>query len=279
VGPWTNALLRLDEPAAVDQVRTTKGVHLIVKGQLSRHALLVMSNSDKRIFFVIPWMGNSMIGTTDTDYTGSPDEVKVEQDDIDYLAAATRRVFPDYDFSEANIINAFAGLRPLLKSGASPRRASRRHFIHETASGMLVVVGGKYTTYRAIAEACVKRLNPPALEKDFRLYANGAVSDRLDAVAETCGLSVASVQALADLYGTRYNDVLTLAQNDPALKEPICSCSPFIKAQIAYALQTELAQTADDIISRRLSTAYLACGTRDCEKVSREFVAAARATI
>jgi glycerol-3-phosphate dehydrogenase len=280
VGPWTNAFLRPDDPRAKEQVRTTKGIHIVVKGKLSQHALFMMSYRDKRIFFIIPWMGNSLIGTTETDYIGNPDNVKVEPADVDYLTTEAKRIFPSHDFSERNIIAAFAGLRPLLRSdGVLPSRATRKHLIYETASGMLVVVGGKYTTYRAIAEACVNRLTAPKRETDFRLYGGAAVTDNLQAVAEDYGLPLETVSAIADKYGSRYKDVLKLTDNNPALKERICSCSPFIKAQIVYAIQTEMAQTADDIIFRRLLTGYLFCPARDCEKAIQQVIAGRNTTI
>ncbi|HOW36548.1 MAG TPA: glycerol-3-phosphate dehydrogenase [Candidatus Omnitrophota bacterium] len=273
VGPWSNYLLRLDDPHAKKQVRTTKGIHIVVKGQLSNHALFVMSYRDKRIFFIIPYMGNSLIGTTDTDYIGNPDNVKVDQADIDYLTDESKRIFPAHDFSSKNIVTAFAGLRPLLRSGGVlPSKATRKHFIYETASGMIVVVGGKYTTYRTIAEACVNRLTTPKFEKDCRLYARGTVSENLPEIVNRYGLPLETIQALAEKYGTRYKDVLRLTESDPKLKERICSCSPFIKAQIVYAIETEMAQTAEDIIERRLSTSYLPCQTKECEKVIRQFI-------
>lgn len=273
VGPWSNYLLRLDDPRAKKQVRTTKGIHIVVRGQLSHHALFVMSYRDKRIFFIIPWMGNSLVGTTDTDYIGNPDNVKVERADIDYLTQESKRIFPTHDFSDKNIITSFAGLRPLLRTGGVlPSRATRKHFIYETASGMMVVVGGKYTTYRAIAEACVNRLTAPKFEKDFRLYGSGAVTENLREVANRYGLELETVNALVDKYGTRCKDVLKLTDANPQLKERICPCNPFIKAQIVYAIETEMAQTAEDIIHRRLSTGYLPCPTKECEKVIRQFI-------
>ena len=124
-GPWTNELLRLDLPEAKKKVRTTKGIHIVYKGEISKHAVLIGSQSDRRIFFVIPWMGNSLIGTTDTDYIASPDAVKVEKEDIDYLVRESKRVFPALDFTPSNILATFAGLRPLIRKSGSPRKVSR----------------------------------------------------------------------------------------------------------------------------------------------------------
>jgi glycerol-3-phosphate dehydrogenase len=276
-GPWTNGLLRLDDPNAKEQVRTTKGIHIVVRGQLTQRALFIMSYRDKRIFFVIPWLGNSLIGTTDTDYTGGADDVTVEQADIDYLTTEAKRIFPSYDFGARNIVASFAGLRPLLRTDAAlPSSATRKHFIYETPSGMIVVVGGKYTTYRAIAEACVNRVTTLAREQEFRVYGSGPVGD-VAAAAAKYGLPLDTVTAISQKYGSRYEDVLKLTRDDPALKEPICSCSPFIRAQVVYAIETEMALTAEDVASRRLLTAYLPCATKNCDKVINEYVARHRA--
>jgi len=126
VGPWTNIFMRKENSQAPPQIRTTKGVHIVVKGRISNHALLIPAQRDRRVFFVIPWMENSLIGTTDTDYAGNPDDVSVKQEDIDYLIDETKRVFPHMDFDNNNIITTFAGLRPLVSKEGSPSKLSHR---------------------------------------------------------------------------------------------------------------------------------------------------------
>ncbi len=255
-GPWTNELLRLDAPGAKKKVRTTKGIHIVYQGEISKHAILIGSQSDRRIFFVIPWMGNSLIGTTDTDYVAGPDEVKVEQEGINYLLRESRRVFPTLDFNPAKILATFAGLRPLIRKGGSPRKVSRKHLFYEAPSGVIFVVGGKYTTYRKVAADCVSKLRKVSGKEDFRLYGSGAIPESAEAVAGRTGLEPAVVRSLMDLYGTRYEDVLKLAEKDPSLKEKVSDVPPVIKAQLIYAVQTEMAKTLEDITGRRLSLVY-----------------------
>src|SRR5208283_1411570 len=120
-------------------------------------AFLLQSRQDKRIFFVIPFKGNSLIGTTDTDYQQRPDQVQVEEADIQYLLQEAGRVFPNINFDRSKIIMTFAGVRPLVAEVGDPSRISRKHVIERNSSGVYFVMGGKYTTYRAIAhEAIIK---------------------------------------------------------------------------------------------------------------------------
>ncbi len=256
VGPWTNELLRLDSPGAKKKVRTTKGIHIVFKGQISRHALLLGSQSDRRIFFVIPWMGNSLIGTTDTDYIASPDAVKVEQEDVDYLVREARRVFPDLPFGPEKILATFAGLRPLVRQGGSANKVSRKHLYYEAPSGIIFVVGGKYTTYRKVAADCVDRIRRVRGKEAFSIYGGGAITETAEEAGRRSGLDGATVQSLMDLYGSRYGDVLKLVESDPSLGERISDDPPVIKAQLAYAVRTEMAQTVEDILARRLSLIF-----------------------
>lgn len=248
VGPWTNRVLKIDDPRAGKKIRTTKGVHIVYKGKFSDHALLLPSDRDGRIFFVIPWMGNSLIGTTDTSFVKSPDEVKATDSDIRYLSENTKRAFPGADFSSKNIITSFAGLRPLVRKKGSPSKVTRSHAISKTRSGLTFVTGGKYTTYRKIAEDTLRKVFKMRISKPFQLYGGGSDS------------------YLGRKYGTRHKEIERLVEKDPSLAEKICDCSSTIRAQLVYSVQNEMALTADDIVQRRLSLQFLPCKTGNCRK-------------
>ncbi|VAX36691.1 Glycerol-3-phosphate dehydrogenase [hydrothermal vent metagenome] len=152
VGPWANVFLEKETGRKPAGIRMTKGVHLVCKGQVSREAILFQTKKDKRIFFVIPWKGNTLVGTTDTDFTGNPDDVCAQDEDIAYLLKEVNHFFSGSMFSKENILETFAGLRPLVFQKGCPSKVSRKHVIEDSDSGVIYVMGGKFTTYRKIAE-------------------------------------------------------------------------------------------------------------------------------
>jgi glycerol-3-phosphate dehydrogenase len=263
--------MRKEEGNVPPLVRTTKGIHVVCPGKISDHALIVPTSRDNRVFFVIPWMGNSLIGTTDTDYAADPDAVAADQEDIDYLFRELRRVFSPEgggSFKEENVVTAFAGLRPLVHKEGAPAQISRRHVIQESYSGVIYVMGGKYTTYRKIAEDCLRVMLPSQKLVDtragFPVFGSGKIVESAGDAARAYGLKTDTARYLMDVYGTRYRDVVMLARADPSLKEPLCSCSPAIKAQVVYALRNEMAVKEDDIFKRRLSLIYRSCRSGQC---------------
>lgn len=273
VGPWTNILLKMDNPEAPELVRTTKGIHIVYPKRISSHALLIPSARDNRIFFVIPWEhDNTLIGTTDTDFRGNPDDVEANAEDIQYLIEETKRVFPSVSIDQNEIVT-FAGLRPLVQSPAgSPSKISREHSIFATASGIIFVTGGKYTTYRIIAREALSRFIPLKKDERYPLYGSGEIHETVEQVAREFGVERVVTQLLMEKYGARYRDILKLTIENPELKERICPHMPVIKAQIAYAIQTEMAQCAEDIIMRRLSLGYNACVMKECQKAIQQAV-------
>ncbi len=257
-GPWSNELLRLDAPKAREKVRATKGIHIVYKDKLSHHALFIPSGSDKRIFFVIPWLGHSLIGTTDTDYKGSPDSVTAEPADIDYLMRETRRVFPQMDLSEGKILSTFAGLRPLVRQGGSESKVSRKHLFYRSPSGVIFVVGGKYTTYRKVAEDCLKKIfrgfKTPG---PFTVYGSGAILEAAEDVACRLKMDEALIRELTERYGSRSQDLFDMVEADPCLGEKLSNDPPVIRAEIVYSMKIEMACTEEDIVARRLPLSYL----------------------
>jgi len=270
-GPWADELIQKDAPHSVKRLRPTKGVHIVYRGEISPSAFLLQSHQDKRIFFVIPFKGNSLIGTTDTDYDQSPDSVRVEEADIQYLLQEAGRVFPNINFDRSKIITTFAGLRPLVADKGHPSRISRKHVIECHSSGITFVMGGKYSTYRAIAEDAVVKAIPsiasrmPYGEK-YVLYGSGGCNEELKILSQRFEVPLDLIRYLQGIYGSRFGDVLNITQGNSRLKEKLCSCSPAIAAQIIYARDVEMAQTTEDVMARRLGLSYLECSTGDCRR-------------
>ncbi|HOX09501.1 MAG TPA: glycerol-3-phosphate dehydrogenase/oxidase [Candidatus Omnitrophota bacterium] len=174
-GAWSNKLVWADEPHAPAITRPTKGIHLIYKKLPITRAMLFSARKDKRIFFAIPWRDSTLIGTTDTDFEGSPDEVYAEKADVEYLLNEISRVFPDEKIGKDGVINTYAGLRPLMNTqGMAPWKVSREHYIKESGSGLISVVGGKYTTYRRLAEQVVDRALPVIGRGDLKKCATAS---------------------------------------------------------------------------------------------------------
>ena len=159
----------------------------------------------------------------------------------------------------------------------------------ESFSKVFWVIGGKYTTYRKIGVDCVNRVlkslkgpgaapvkintitiqrrrGRPIVTESYPLYGSGEISETPQVAADRSRLPLQTIEYLMGKYGTRYIDLLKLIETRPELKNPICSCSPVIAAQVMYSIQTEMAQTPEDVILRRLGLQYLACATKQCEK-------------
>ncbi|MCR4337541.1 MAG: glycerol-3-phosphate dehydrogenase/oxidase [Candidatus Omnitrophica bacterium] len=276
VGPWTNELKKMDFVQGQHKIRTTKGVHLVYAKNLSDKALLLQVQQDQRIFFVIPWKGQSLVGTTDTDFSGRVEDAQPAAADIDYLFSELRRVFPDEPFQKEKIVTTFAGLRPLVYASGHPSKVSRRHVIEESFSGVIYVMGGKYTTYRRIAGECLakvlgeKKWQPTP---EYPLFGSGSINEDSFELSRHYGIDRATIEYLESLYGTRYRNVLDLTVDQPSLKKKICTCSLAIEAQIVYSIRVEMAKTAEDIMGRRVGLRYQKCDTKRCQQVIEKYIA------
>ncbi len=249
-GPWVDeALDSLGRAQGIPAVKPTKGVHLVTRSLTKGHALLVPARSDGRVFFIIPcdFLGEpaSLIGTTDTDFHGDKAHVHADAADVAYLLAETRRVLPGADLRPADIKATYAGLRPL----SAPHKDARGNFHISRESqileqdGLLSVTGGKFTTYRALAEKVVDRA---ARLLGLKLGSLSTAHRPLPGAGQ-----FPSPSYLESIYGALAPEILSLGGPDPSLLEPIAPGLPAILAQVAYAVRNEKARHLVDFYLRR----------------------------
>jgi glycerol-3-phosphate dehydrogenase len=272
-GPWVDEVLgSLGRSLPSPALKPTKGVHLITKPLTQGHALLIPARGDGRVFFVIPcrYGGRqaSLVGTTDTDYHGNLDHVRGEAQDLDYLLTQTARVLPGAHLKKEDDWATYAGLRPLsapLATAAGNSKISRESQILES-DGLLSLTGGKYTTYRALAEETVDRA---ALKLGLKLKASRSAKLPLPGAARTSAgvdelrpeglesfaklhqISGETAEYLASIYGVRMEAVLEEALEDPSLKELVAPGCPAIFAQALFAAKHEQARRLSDFYLRR----------------------------
>ncbi|HSB80107.1 MAG TPA: glycerol-3-phosphate dehydrogenase/oxidase, partial [Candidatus Methylomirabilis sp.] len=279
-GPWVDDLRRR---AGVDggrrTLRTTKGIHLLLP-RMTEHAVYIAAKQDERMFFVIPWREFTLIGTTDTDFTGDLDRLAATREEVEYLLKETQRVFPTAHVREDQIAYTYTGVRPLtLKEGSAASAVSRQHKV--IAEGdprtFLSITGTKLTCYRSLAEEAVDQvgrlLGRPAPCRTHRLALDGSDGEdtlevRLWAdasdLARQTGLESGQIQSLMETYGRRYPAVLEVAARSPELRGRLCKQNPDIRAQLVYALEHEAVETLCDFMLRRTGIGTSACLGKDC---------------
>jgi len=264
-GPWVDRVLEKTATPPRRLMGGTKGTHIVVPrlpGQPGM-ACYLEAESDGRPFFVIPWNGMWLIGTTDIRFDGNPGEVVAQDDEIDYLLSETNRVFPAAGLDRKNIYYHYTGVRPLpRKEKKAEGDVTRRHIIkhhRRIARGLYSVIGGKLTTYRNLAEDMTNRVVHRLRHHGHRCRTGheplpGAaieksrVVDRLDA----CNfISPESRVHLLDVYGSRALLIAALVDADPALGDEICPHSHAIAAEIIFAYEHELPTTLSDVLLRR----------------------------
>ena len=282
-GPWVDAILDLqgEHPR---RIGPTKGSHLVVDAfpGAPDTCIFFESPDDGRPMFVLPWWdGKYMIGTTDLPYDGSIDEIVVDDDEVDYLLRAVNGLIPSAGLRPEAVLWSFSGVRPLpyvadLSDPASVSRDSEIVVHTGDASGLLTVIGGKYTTHRALGEQALRRIEA-ALGLGRRRSATrtsrfpGApAGDHESFIADSVARSALperSARRLADLYGTLSRPIEMLAASDPSLAEVIDDESGAIAAEVVYAVREEGAHTLEDVLIRRTAIALnsdvgLGCAAR-----------------
>ena len=241
-GPWVDGLLDKTNTNHERLIGGTKGSHVVVAAFAGapESAVYLEAFSDRRPFFIIPWDGNYLIGTTDVRFEGDPDEVRTEEWEIDYLLSETNRVFPGAELSRERVLYTYAGVRPLpFTTNHNERSITRRHFLreHPQVKNLVSVVGGKLTTYRSLAEECVDLV----LRKLGKRFTRSETA-RVPLPGAVDFDSSNPCERLSRIYGSRAKAVAELARH--------LNCDAFA-AEIVFAFENELATTLADCFLRR----------------------------
>ncbi|WP_189041828.1 glycerol-3-phosphate dehydrogenase/oxidase [Micromonospora sonchi] len=267
-GVWTDDMSRMLNDVGLRpgiRVRASKGVHLVVpRSAITGETGLILRTATS-VLFVIPWGGHWIIGTTDTDWRLDRSHPAASASDIDYLLGQVNTVL-ERPLSTADIEGVYAGLRPLLAGEAdSTSKLSREHAVIEPMLGLLLVAGGKYTTYRVMAADVVDRAahrlggQRPSRTADLPLLgADGYPSmwrDRAD-LARRHGVPVGVVEHLLERYGSLTLDLLALIDADPLQASPLAGAPEYLAAEVTYAARAEGALHLEDVLTRRTRISF-----------------------
>jgi glycerol-3-phosphate dehydrogenase len=266
-GPWVDEVLEGADAGVERLIGGTKGSHLVVRPfpGAPDAALYVEALEDGRPFFIIPWDGKYLVGTTDERYAGDLERVRAGVREIEYLLREANRAIPSAGLTRADVLYTYSGVRPLPFVAAGDEAAvTRRHFVRPSrVRGLFSVVGGKLTTYRSLAEGVVnlvfKQLGrtpapsttaatplPGAAAADFAVFCEAFKSQ--SPLPPECN------ERLLKVYGARAAEVLRLALGDAELREPFSDETGSIGAEVVFAFRSEMAETLVDCLMRRTMT-------------------------
>ena len=314
-GPWVDEVLEDMQPADGDEnagrfMGGTKGSHLVVDpfpGAPKGEALYVEARKDGRPYFIVPWNGRYLIGTTDIRYEENLDHVEATEEEIEYLLDETNYVIPEAKLSRDDVLFTYSGVRPLpYNPEGETGGVTRSHVVFDHAKGgsaaggkvksaslqmpnfdgLISIIGGKLTTYlnlsRQTTDAVYKKLGRKAPKSTARKIPlpGGRTSD-FEAYAEgfKAATSIPEVlsKRLLKLYGVRAPEVLALAEDDPELMEPLASEvtveNGIIGAEVVWAFQEEMAETLADVLLRRTMVGYDANVALDVDEAAAEVAA------
>jgi glycerol-3-phosphate dehydrogenase len=262
-GPVSDSIRQLATPSLHKRMRPSKGAHILLPLDVfpTEDALLIPKTEDGRVLFAIPWGGRLLVGTTDEEVAPGA-ELLVTKQDVDYMLRQlngylARPVTP------ADIVSGFAGARPLVGSddeGATKTLARDDVIEVDSASGLISIMGGKWTTHRAMAEDTIDRvqesLGTPRMEsktRNFILFGGkGFTEDYWKNLSRKTLISPDTARHLASKFGTAAESVLALSDEDRSLSGLIVEGYPAIRGEVIYAVREEMAATIEDVLARRI---------------------------
>jgi glycerol-3-phosphate dehydrogenase len=251
-GPFTDSVRKQADPSVKPMISPSQGVHLVFDRSFlpGSSAIMVPHTSDGRVLFAIPWHGHTLVGTTDTaipEATLDPSPMEKEVEFILNTAAEYLHKAP----TRQDVLSVFTGIRPLVKASDSSNTAalSRDHTIHIDESGLLTITGGKWTTYRHMAEDAVnhaatlgKLPEKECVTRQLNIHGFYGQPRRFGHLS---------------VYGSDAPAVQDLMKGDPALAQPLTDALPYVGAEVVWAVRQEMAQTVDDVLSRRTRALFL----------------------
>ena len=266
-GVWSDQLHERFELTPGYNVTMSKGAHIVVPGSAIKSDAGIIIKTPVSVLFLIPWGDKWIVGTTDTPYEGDRAEPFATQEDVQYILDQANRVLKP-KLRAKDIIGVYAGLRPLVanKKSATTTKLSREHTVDRPAPGFVSIAGGKYTTYRVMAEDVIDRAvlelrrvtKDSVTEKLPLVGADGyfALEQQKERIALENGLTVETVTHLLNRHGSLISEILMIIKEQPKLAKRLDSDLPYIQAEIIYAVSHEGAQSVDDVISRRTRLSF-----------------------
>ncbi len=260
-GVWTDDTQKMTAERGQFHVRASKGVHLVVPRDRIQSTMGMILRTEKSVLFVIPWGRHWLVGTTDTDYALNKAHPAATAADIDYILDHVNEVLAR-PLTREDVEGVYAGLRPLL-AGESEQTSqlSREHIVTHSVPGLVVIAGGKWTTYRVMGkdaiDAAASALDgriPESVTEDIALVGGEgyhAAWNQRSATAARTGLHRARIEHLLNRFGTLADDVLALIAERPELAAPVPGADDYLQAEIVYAAANEGALHLDDVLARR----------------------------
>lgn len=251
-GAFSDQLRLKADPAAQKIIAPSQGIHLVFDLSFLQgdSAVMVPHTSDGRVLFAIPWHGHTLVGTTDTPIAAATLEPVAMAREIEFILATAGQYLAKAPTRD-DVLSVFAGIRPLVgsKGASSTASLSRDHVIHIDRSGLVTTCGGKWTTYRHMAEDCVDQAatlaqlpERPCVTQHLHIHGFHSAAQGLGALA---------------VYGSDADEIHKLIEIDPALGHPLYADLPYVKAEVIWAVRNEMARTVEDILARRTRALFL----------------------
>lgn len=251
-GVFADKIIKMDEPLSEASIRPSQGIHLVLDRSFlkSNSAIMIPKTEDGRVLFAIPWYNEVVVGTTDTPIDDISLEPKALDQEIDFILR-TADTYLRHAPKREDVLSIFAGLRPLAANPSNPgatKEVSRRHKISLSASGLLSVIGGKWTTYRRMAEETIdKAIKAGLLQKRKCLTHHLPLADT----------KVTNHVGHLGIYGSGYKEIEQIIAEDPAAGLLIHKDLPYTKAEILWICRNEMPVNLDDVLSRRTRATLL----------------------